>query len=221
MLTGVELSASASGGLINVAAGYEGDVVVRDCQLGPGTSYPALAAAAGHTLFRNSWPVGGGGRALQEMVSLTGSGRVSYDYDSAKLIDSHFQTDAYSFSLDTVQNEWTVVGSGTMSVASGRMSITCPSTNNGVKAGWRGYTSYAAAGRVIRIRFMFENATGDIRLVTSTTGSPYVRTVGAFGNGAHDITYELTGDEIGVRLVSDIAGSRSADVVYFTVEHVA
>jgi len=86
---------------------------------------------------------------------------------------------------------------------------------------WLGFASSAAQYRVIRMKFCLLNASANVRLSTLLNASPWRRTVGAYGNGDHDVIVELRGDEVGLALSSDTGSSVTAEVAYLTAEHVA
>ncbi len=217
---GVQVASnSATTTLINVGSGYAGTVLLRDTAFAVSSTAQVVTAAAGHIKYRNAQYTGGGGRVLPTCTTLTGSATASYDFDSAMLVESFFQT-----GLSGGDNGWADTG-GTASVSwnstKKRMSISSPDPDYGIAVVLRGYQYYAQPYRLMRVKFMLRNVSGgDVRLETDLNVSPYHRTIGAYNNGEHDVVVSLEGDETGLRLLSDAYGTPiTAEVSYFTAEH--
>lgn len=212
---------SATTTLLNVSSGYDAEVLLRDVtwSFNGGSSPKLVTAASGHVKYRNVHTTGSVSNPIA-LTSLSGDATLDADFNSALLINSKFQTGLYAHEQGGL---WVATGTGTVTYNSTkkRMSITCPDTGNGALCHWLGYTDYAAQYRVIRLRFMILNASANVRVATKLAGSPFFRVIGAYGNGAQDVSYELTGDEQGIYLLSDTGSSITAEVAYFTVEHAA
>jgi hypothetical protein len=70
------------------------------------------------------------------------------------------------------------------------------------------------------VKFALLNASADVRLSTLLGASPWRRTVGAYGNGDHNVFLNCRA-EMGLALGSDTGSSVTAEVVYTTAEHAA
>lgn len=211
---------SATTALINVGTGYKFDVVLSDCVVALNTATGKVVTAAnGYIKYRNVVTTGSGSRNVPNMTTLTGTAKASYDFATAMLIDSWFQTDLYSHRESGV---WAVTGTATATwnTTRKRMAISSPSvgTGNDIYTLWAGSANYAAQYRCIRVRFLLLGASANVRLST-LTGAFVRRNIAAYGNGEHDVVIELQGDEIGLVLSSDNASPVTADVAYITAEH--
>lgn len=185
------------------------------------TGVKTVKAEGGSVVFDKHKLQGSGGGNVMSRTDVSGTGRASFGELTRKLIDSQFQTTLFA----SESYDWTAYAGGSISwnATDHCADVILTATTQGIRAFFSGRDEYAKAGQPITVRFLISGVNGPVRLCTYTPiigATPaFVTPIGTFGNGAHEVVYQLVGTETGLALTSDSSLDVTAKLWSIVCDH--
>ena len=175
-------------------------------------------AAGGYINYTNMTISGGQGRNVISKTNLTGTAAVRYDELTRTLVNSTFDTDLQA---SLAGGSWSAYTTGTVVYNSTKncADLTMPLASAGAYVPFEGFAYYAQANEEMTWRFRIAEATGQVRLSVRLDEAPWVRTLGVYGNGSHEVVVPLVGGEIGPLFTSNDNTPITAELHSMRCEH--
>ena len=216
-LNGAQIGADATTlSHIYVGPDYVGSVTLTDTIFSG--AQKTVIAESGRIVYRNHELIGQAGNVVSQ-TEISGSATLWLDDKSRSLIRGTFDANTIANGAANFQT----LGTGTINLNLTKkcLEFTAPNSNSGVGALIVGWDYYAQQYGTVTITFRLKNTSGPLLLRTIGESPSFTQTtIGTFGDGEHQIVYELTGTEIGFGLTRSGSGTTvTAELDYFSVDH--